>query len=167
MTKAEKKGFKNKLEALKDWANDVDLDEEVNDSADYVSGWEDEEESEPVKVVKKSKKIDKDLEYIDIEEPETRQVKKPRTKKVEKVDEDEVERTSNGFFASIKNAFHGFFVITAFMALATAVYIYFAGSTEIVTIQLPAIQISHFRMAVAALILLVILAVGTSKGNKD
>ncbi len=166
MTETERGSFKNKLEALKDWANDVDLDEEVNDSADYFSGWEDEEVPESVKAVKKSKKIDEDIEYLDEEDLETRQVRKPKTKKVEKVSKDEVEKTSSGFFASIRNAFHGFFVITAFMALATAIYIYFAGSTEIVTIQLPAIQISHFRMAVAALILLVILAVGTSK-NKD
>ena len=116
-----------------------EYDEEAVDDAEVIE----EESEEPVKVVTRPKK----------------QVKKV-TRTVGKVQE------HPSVLDTIKGTFHGFFVVATLLAVAAAVYIFLNGSTEVMTIQLPEIQITQFRVAVAAVILFV-LGCSLTKVNRD
>ena len=102
-------------------------------------------------------------EFFDDTAEEDVVVRRPARRRAKRVD---LQKETASFAARVKNTLHGFFVVTAVIALAAAVVIWLSDSTAVYTIQLPEVQITSFRAVVSGLILFVILASITNNKNK-
>ena len=74
-----------------------------------------------------------------------------------------VAKKADDVIGKIKSTFHGFFTIAAIVAIVVGVVLFRTGNMQSITIALPVLNISYFRIAIAAVLVCAIGFVATSK----
>ena len=74
-----------------------------------------------------------------------------------------VAKKADNLVSSIRNTFHGFFGVMIVIAIIAAIILYKTNNTGIVTIDLPVLKFSYFKIAVIAIIVSLLGIISTSK----